>query len=67
MYFDYIVKKHVNTKLIVKYCIHDNVKNYGIMSELTFQRFKTVLKLDKKTVLYIQSAKASNLSSFSDI
>ena len=67
MYFDYIVKKHVNTKLIVKYCIHDSVKNYGIMSELSFQRFKTVLKLDKKRVLYIQSAKVSNLSSLSDI
>lgn len=67
MYFDYIVKKHINTKLIVKYCIHDNVKNYGIMSELTFQRFKTVLKLDKKRVLYVQSAKASNLSDLSDM
>lgn len=67
MYFDYIVKKHVNSKLIVKYCIHDNVKNYGIMSEMTFQRFKTVLKLDKKRVLYIQSAKASNLSTLSDV
>lgn len=67
MYFDYVVKKHINTKLIVKYCIHDNVKNYGIMSEMTFERFKTVLKLDKKRVLYVQSAKASNLSSLSDM
>ena len=67
MHFDYIVKKHINTKLIVKYCIHDNVKNYGIMSELTFERFKTVLKLDQKRVLYIQSAKASKLNSLSDI
>lgn len=67
MHFDYIVKKHINTKLIVKYCIHDSVKSYGIMSETTFQRFKTVLKLDKKRVLYIQSAKASNLSILSDI
>lgn len=67
MHFDYIVKKHVNTKLIVKYCIHDNVKNYGIMSEMTFQRFKTVLKLDKKRVLYIQSARASNLNTLSDV
>ena len=57
---------HVNTKLIVKYCIHDSVKNYGIMSELTFQRFKTVLKLDKKRVLYVQAAKASNLAILSD-
>ena len=67
MYFDYVVKKHVSTKLTVKYCIHDSVKNYGIMSELTFQRFKTVLKLDKKRVLYVQSAKSSNLNSLSDI
>ena len=67
MHFDYIVKKHINTKLIVKYCIHDNVKNYGIMSELTFQRFKTVLKLDKKRVLYVQSARASDLSKLSDV
>ena len=67
MHFDYIVKKHTNTKLITKYCIHDNLKNYGIMSESTFQRFKTVLKLDKKKVLYIQSAKASNLVNLSDI
>ena len=66
MHFDYIVKKHINTKLIVKYCIHDSVKNYGIMSELTFQRFKTVLKLNKKRVLYVQSAKASNLAILSD-
>ena len=67
MHFDYIVKMHVNTKLVAKYCIHDSIKNYGIMSELTFQRFKTVLKLDKKRVLYVQSAKASNLASLSDL
>jgi len=67
MHFDYIVKKHINTKLLVKYCIHDNVKNYGIMSEMTFERFKTVLKLDKKRVLFVQSAKASNLTNLSDI
>ena len=66
MHFDYIVKMHVNTKLVVKYCIHDSVKNYGIMSELTFQRFKTILKLDKKRVLYVQAAKASNLAILSD-
>ena len=67
MHFDYVVKKHTNSKLVTKYCIHDDVKNYGIMSELTFQRFKTVLKLDKKRVLYVQSAKASNLADLSDI
>ena len=67
MQFDYIVKKHINTKLITKYCIHDSLKNYGIMSEMTFERFKTVLKLDKKRVLYVHSAKASNLANLSDI
>lgn len=36
------------------------------MSELTFQRFKTVLKLDRKRVLYLQAAKASNLVTLSD-
>ena len=57
---------HVSTKLVTKYCIHDNLKNYGIMSELTFERFKTVLKLDRKKVLYVQSAKSSNLAVLSD-
>lgn len=37
------------------------------MTELTFQRFKTILKLDRKKVLYINSAKASNLGKLSDI
>ena len=67
MHFDYIVKKHTNSKLITKYCIHDSIKNYGVMTELTFQRFKTILKLDRKKTLYINSAKASNLGSLSDI
>lgn len=67
MHFDYIVKKHTNSKLITKYCIHDSIKNYGIMTELTFQRFKTILKLDRKKVLYVNSAKASNLGKLSDI
>lgn len=66
MHFDYIVKKHTNSKLITKYCIHDNLKNYGIMSELTFQRFKTILKLDRKKVLFVNSAKAGDLSNLSD-
>ena len=67
MHFDYIVKKHTNSKLITKYCIHDNLKNYGIMTELTYERFKVILKLDKKKVLYVNSAKAANLSNLSDI
>ena len=67
MYFDYIVKKHTNSKLITKYCIHDSIKNYGIMTELTFQRFKTILKLDRKKVLFVNSAKAGDLSNLSDI
>ena len=66
MHFDYVVKKHTNSKLITKYCIHDSIKNYGIMTELTFQRFKTILKLDRKKVLFVNSAKASNLSNLSD-
>ena len=67
MHFDYVVKKHTNSKLITKYCIHDNLKNYGIMTELTFQRFKVILKLDRKKVLFVNSAKASDLSNLSDI
>jgi len=66
VHFDYVVKKHTNSKLITKYCIHDNLKNYGIMTELTFQRFKVILKLDRKKVLFVNSAKASNLSNLSD-
>ena len=66
MRFDYIVKKHTNSKLVTKYCIHDAVKNYGIMSETTFNRFKTILKLDDKKVLYVNAARASSLSCLSD-
>ena len=51
--YDYIVKCHINSKYIKKYCIFDNVKNYGIMGETAFLRFRKVLKLDEKKVLYL--------------
>lgn len=66
MNFDYVVKKHTNSKLVTKFCIHDSVKNYGIMSETTFNRFKTILKLDKKKVLYVNTARSASLSCLSD-
>ena len=60
--YDYIVKCHTNSKYAKKYCIFDNVKNYGIMSEMAFLRFKNVLKLDDKKVLYLNSTKMGFLN-----
>lgn len=60
--YDYIVKCHINSKYAKKYCIFDNLKNYGVMTETAFLRFKKVLKLDDKKVLYLNSTKMQHLN-----
>lgn len=60
--YDYIVKCHINSKYVKKYCIFDDAKNYGVMGETAFLRFKKVLKLDDKKVLYLNATKMSFLN-----